>query len=71
MAAAFPTVEAICDIESRQDEVLRKLDELEKRITETLAQFGDPRLAKGAAIGTSFDQAAPSADTTAPLTKAA
>jgi hypothetical protein len=41
MEAALPTVQAIQEIESRQDEVLRKLDELEKRISQTLAQFGD------------------------------
>lgn len=44
MEATFPTVEAILEIESRQDEVLRKLDELEKRLMQTLAQFGDQRL---------------------------
>jgi hypothetical protein len=43
MEAALPTVQAIQEIESRQDEVLRKLDELEKRISQTLAQFGDQR----------------------------
>jgi hypothetical protein len=56
MEASFPTVEAIYEIESRQDEVLRKLDELEKRIAQTLAQFGDQRLlkvAEGAQAGAS------------------
>lgn len=48
MEASFPTVEAIYEIESRQDEVLRKLDELEKRILQTLAEFGDQRLLKPA-----------------------
>ena len=48
MEAALPTVQAIQEIESRQDEVLRKLDELEKRIAQTLAQFGDQRFAKTA-----------------------
>lgn len=46
MEALLPTVEAIQDIESRQDEVLRKLDELEKRIAQALVQFGDQRLIK-------------------------
>ena len=72
MSAAFPTAQAICEIESRQDEVLRKLDELEKRIAETLAQFGDQRFAKGAEIGSSLDPTGLSAaETIAPLAKAA
>ena len=50
MEASFPTVEAIQEIESRQDEVLRKLDELERWIAETLSQFGDQRFLKGAEI---------------------
>jgi hypothetical protein len=48
LEAALPTVQAIQEIESRQDEVLRKLDELEKRIAQTLAQFGDQRYSKSA-----------------------
>lgn len=48
MEASFPTVDAIRDIESRQDEVLRKLAELELQITATLATFGDQRLLKAA-----------------------
>ena len=52
MEAMLPTQEAILEIESRQDEVLRKLDELEKRVAQTLAQFGDQRFVKSAELGT-------------------
>ena len=52
MQATLPTQEAIQEIESRQDEVLRRLDELEKRVTQTLAQFGDQRFVKSAELGT-------------------
>jgi hypothetical protein len=40
MDAVSPTVLAIQDIESRQDEVLRKLDELEQRVLKALKEFG-------------------------------
>jgi hypothetical protein len=50
MEPALPTIQAIQEIESRQDEVLRKLDELEKKIAQTLVQFGDQRFAKLAEI---------------------
>jgi hypothetical protein len=50
MEASFPTVEAIREIESRQDEVLRKLDELESQIAVALAAFGDQRMLKAAEI---------------------
>lgn len=46
MEPSFPTIDALNDIESRQDEVLRKLEELEKRIAESLAQFGDQKFIK-------------------------
>lgn len=51
MEATLPTIVAIQEIESRQDEVLRKLDELEKAISLALAQFGDQRLTKSADSG--------------------
>lgn len=41
MEAKFPVVEAIQAIESRQDEVLRQLDELEKRVLKALADCGE------------------------------
>ena len=50
MEPALPTIQAIQEIESRQDEVLRMLDELEKRLAQTLAQFGDSRFVKSAEI---------------------
>ena len=50
MEPALPTIQAIQEIESRQDEVLRKLDELEKRLAQTLAQFGDSRFVKSAEV---------------------
>lgn len=59
MDAILSTMEAIQEIESRQDEVLRKLDELEKRIAQTLAQFGDPRLIKSAELGKSVSNGMP------------
>ncbi len=52
MEAALPTIEAIQEIESRQDEVLRKLDALENRIAQTLASFGDLRFVKSSQLGT-------------------
>jgi hypothetical protein len=51
MEPALPTIQAIQEIESRQDEVLRKLDELEKRLAQTLAQFGDSHFVKCAENG--------------------
>lgn len=62
MEASFPTVEAIREIESRQDEVLRKLDELEAQIAAALVAFGDPRL---------INAAGASAPAEIPLVKAA
>jgi hypothetical protein len=41
MDETLPINQAIAEIESRQDEVLRKLDALEQQLLRTLAEFGD------------------------------
>jgi hypothetical protein len=69
MQPAFPTSEAILAIEARQNEVLQKLDELEKRIAETLAACGDQRYAK--ALNMSQTIPMPDRANAAPLKRAA
>jgi len=43
---SFPTVAAIAALESRQDEVLRQLDDLEQQVLSALKTFGDSRWSK-------------------------
>lgn len=43
---SFPTVAAIAALESRQDEVLRQLDDLEQQVLTALKTFGDSRWSK-------------------------
>ncbi len=69
MEAKLPTTEAIQEIESRQDEVLRKLDALESRIVQTLASFGDLRFVRSAQLGTRSAEL--SSQNAEPLAKAA
>jgi hypothetical protein len=69
MEASFPTVESLRDIESRQDEVLRKLDELEAQIAAALAAFGDQRMLKAAEVNRTPDAA--STNPPVPLARAA
>jgi hypothetical protein len=56
MEPTLPSLETIQEIESRQDEVLRRLDELERRIVQTLAQFGDQRFIKTAEFVAPFTE---------------
>ena len=69
MQSAFPTADAIQEIESRQDKVLRMLDELEQRIAQTLAACGDERYTKS--IKLAAPTAAPADLAEQPLRKAA
>jgi hypothetical protein len=43
---SFPTIAAIAALESRQDEVLRQLDDLEQQVLAALKTFGDSRWSK-------------------------
>jgi hypothetical protein len=69
MEATLPTVEAIREIESRQDEVLRKLDELEAQIAVALAAFGDQRMLNAADVHSTIQ--AVGSEPQAPIAKAA